>query len=132
MTDESREPTEILRLEGVSVSMSGRRVLEDVTFGLNAGEFTGLIGSNGAGKTTLLRVILGLVRPTSGRIASRRGTAWPKEPVGRVRAPESARSTRTCQFGLGTWSRSVWTGTGSGSRSLRKTATTQWTRCSRP
>ena len=53
---------------GVSVSLSGRQILENVTFSLNAGEFTGLIGSNGAGKTTLFRVILGLQRPSAGRV----------------------------------------------------------------
>jgi len=58
----------LLAVDGVSVSLSGREVLHDVTFGIEAGEFTGLIGSNGAGKTTLLRVILGLVAATSGRV----------------------------------------------------------------
>ena len=62
------ENEEILAVEGVSVELAGREVLHDVTFGIDAGEFTGLIGSNGAGKTTLLRVILGLVAPSGGRI----------------------------------------------------------------
>ena len=60
---------EILGLEHVSVSLSGRPILEDVTFSVSAGEFIGVIGTNGAGKTTLLRVILGLQRPSAGRIA---------------------------------------------------------------
>jgi len=63
-----REAHELLGVQGVSVSLSGRRILDDVTFGVRAGEFTGLIGSNGAGKTTLLRVILGLQRPSAGRV----------------------------------------------------------------
>jgi zinc/manganese transport system ATP-binding protein len=58
----------MLRLEDISVSLSGRPILNDVSFELQAGEFTGLIGSNGAGKTTLLRVILGLQKPGSGRV----------------------------------------------------------------
>jgi len=63
----------VLSVEGISVSLGGRQILDDVTFGVAAGEFTGLIGSNGAGKTTLLRVILGLQTPTAGlvRIAGR-------------------------------------------------------------
>jgi len=59
---------EILRVDGVSVSLSGREILDDVSFAVRPGEFIGLIGSNGAGKTTLLRVILGLQRPTRGRV----------------------------------------------------------------
>lgn len=59
---------ETLAVVGVSVTLSGRPVLESVSFTVGPGEFTGLIGSNGAGKTTLLRVILGLQRPTEGRV----------------------------------------------------------------
>jgi zinc/manganese transport system ATP-binding protein len=58
----------ILRVEGVSVRLSGREILKDVSFHIRRGEFTGLIGSNGAGKTTLLRVILGLESPGTGRV----------------------------------------------------------------
>ena len=41
-------------------------VLQKVHFGLEVGDFVGLVGPNGAGKTTLLRGLLGLVRPQSG------------------------------------------------------------------
>jgi zinc/manganese transport system ATP-binding protein len=58
----------LLVVEGVSVSFSGRQILDDVSFSVGAGQFTGLIGSNGAGKTTLMRVILGLERPGAGRV----------------------------------------------------------------
>ena len=58
----------ILRVDQIGVSLAGRRVLNGVSFTLGAGDFTGLIGPNGAGKTTLLRVILGLQRPTDGRV----------------------------------------------------------------
>lgn len=61
-------PEEILRVEAVRVVLSGRLILDDVSFTCLGGEFVGLIGSNGAGKTTLMRVILGLVRPAAGRI----------------------------------------------------------------
>jgi zinc/manganese transport system ATP-binding protein len=61
-------PAPVLEARGVGVWLSGRRILHDVSFAVQPGEFIGLIGSNGAGKTTLLRVILGLQRPTSGSI----------------------------------------------------------------
>jgi zinc/manganese transport system ATP-binding protein len=57
-----------LAIDGISVRLGGRDVLRDVSFTIEAGEFTGLIGSNGAGKTTLLRVILGLQAPSSGTV----------------------------------------------------------------
>ena len=60
--------TDLLRLDGIGVSLGGREVLSDVSFTIRKGEFTGLIGPNGAGKTTLLRVILGLQEPSSGRV----------------------------------------------------------------
>jgi zinc/manganese transport system ATP-binding protein len=59
---------EILRVEGITVRLSGREVLRDVSFAIRPGEFTGLIGSNGAGKTTLFRVILGLQAPSAGTV----------------------------------------------------------------
>jgi zinc/manganese transport system ATP-binding protein len=61
-------PALVLDVSGVGVSLSGRRILHDVSFSIEPGEFVGLIGSNGAGKTTLLRVILGLQNATSGTV----------------------------------------------------------------
>ena len=42
------------------------KAVDDVTFRVGAGEVYGLLGPNGAGKTTTIRMILGLLRPTSG------------------------------------------------------------------
>jgi zinc/manganese transport system ATP-binding protein len=65
---DARSPEEILSVSGVRVRLGGREVLDDVGFGIRAGEFTGLIGANGAGKTTLFRVILGLQTPSAGGV----------------------------------------------------------------
>lgn len=45
--------------------------VKDVSFELRRGECIGLIGHNGAGKTTLLKMLNGLIKPNSGRIAIR-------------------------------------------------------------
>ncbi len=50
----------VLAVRRLSVALAGRPVLREISFTIEPGEFTGLIGSNGAGKTTLLRAILGL------------------------------------------------------------------------
>ncbi len=57
-----------LEVGDLTVSFAGRVVLDDVSFTMRRGEFTGLIGSNGTGKTTLLRAILGLQAPSAGSI----------------------------------------------------------------
>ena len=59
---------EVLALQGVSVTLSGREILHGIDFTLASGEFCGLIGANGSGKTTLLRSILGFIKPTHGHI----------------------------------------------------------------
>ncbi len=59
---------EILSVEGVSVRLGARDVLRDVSFEIQPGELTGLIGSNGSGKTTLFRTILGLQSASAGRV----------------------------------------------------------------
>jgi zinc/manganese transport system ATP-binding protein len=58
----------ILEVREVEVRLSGRTILDRVSFNIAPGEFTGLIGSNGAGKTTLFRTILGLQAASTGGI----------------------------------------------------------------
>lgn len=60
--------TPAIELEGVSFAFNGSPVLEHVDLSLEPLDFTALIGPNGGGKTTLLKIILGLVRPRSGRV----------------------------------------------------------------
>jgi ABC-type Mn2+/Zn2+ transport system ATPase subunit len=50
------------------VELGGRRVLEDVSLSIEAGEFVCIFGPNGGGKTTLLKATLGLVPPAAGTL----------------------------------------------------------------
>jgi len=58
----------VLSVENLTLDLSGRRILRDVSFTVAHGEFLGLIGPNGGGKTSLLRVLLGILKPSSGRV----------------------------------------------------------------
>ena len=55
-------------LDGVTVELGGRAVVDDVSATVERGEWVALIGPNGAGKTTLLRAIAGLL-PHDGRVS---------------------------------------------------------------
>ncbi|OFN76209.1 MULTISPECIES: anchored repeat-type ABC transporter ATP-binding subunit [unclassified Corynebacterium] len=57
----------LISVKDLSVSLSGRRVIDAASLSVHPGEFIGLLGPNGAGKTTLMRAILGLV-PFTGTI----------------------------------------------------------------
>jgi iron complex transport system ATP-binding protein len=59
--------TAFLSAQGVSVRLSGRPVLSDLSLALSPGHLVALVGPNGAGKTTLLRALAGLV-PSDGAI----------------------------------------------------------------
>ena len=59
---------DILQVDQISFSYNGLTVLSDVRFGVEKGDFLGLIGPNGSGKTTLLKLIDGLLQPDRGSI----------------------------------------------------------------
>jgi len=61
------EPTSLLRIDGLTKKYPGVTALDDLTFELPRG-LVGLVGANGAGKTTLFRLLLGISKPTEGRI----------------------------------------------------------------
>jgi len=58
----------ILRAENLMKSYSGKRVVKDISLQLKQGEIVGLLGPNGAGKTTSFYMIVGLIKPNSGKI----------------------------------------------------------------
>ena len=58
----------LLRAERLSKSYAARRVVDDVSIEVHAGEVVGLLGPNGAGKTTTFYMIVGLTRPDAGTV----------------------------------------------------------------
>ena len=55
-------------VDNLAFSYKDKNVLSNVSFSLKEGDFISLIGRNGSGKTTLLRLLLGFLKPESGRI----------------------------------------------------------------
>ena len=57
-----------LTLTGLEAGYGAVRVLHDVSLRVGAGETVALLGTNGNGKSTLMKCVLGMVRPSAGRI----------------------------------------------------------------
>lgn len=60
--------SEVVVLEKVTVDYGPYRALNDVNLTVHENDRLAVIGPNGGGKTTLLKVILGLIRPSSGKV----------------------------------------------------------------
>jgi branched-chain amino acid transport system ATP-binding protein len=59
-----------IRIENIHAAYGAVRVIEDVSMTVNAGETVVLLGTNGNGKSTLIKCIMGMVRPSAGRIVA--------------------------------------------------------------
>jgi ABC-2 type transport system ATP-binding protein len=73
----------MLAADGLVKTYGHRRVLDEFTLHVAAGEIAGLVGPNGAGKTTFIEIVTGLIRPDTGRVT-----------VGDVNAVKQPRSAR--------------------------------------
>ncbi len=62
------ETPQAVALEGVSAGYGTQQALRDVSLDVREGDFVAVLGPNGAGKTTLCKLMMGLVRPTAGRV----------------------------------------------------------------
>jgi lipopolysaccharide export system ATP-binding protein len=58
-----------LAAKGLRKAYRGRWVVDDITLDISPGEIVGLLGPNGAGKTTTFYMMVGLVRPDSGKVS---------------------------------------------------------------
>ena len=73
----------IMRVDHVSVSFGDRKILDDLSFSMEEGNFTRICGPSGCGKTTIMSVLAGYLAPQSGsclfdgsRSAGPARTAW--------------------------------------------------------
>jgi len=57
-----------LHIENLSAGYGAVRVLDDVSITVAAGETVALLGTNGNGKSTLMKCVMGMVRPSAGRV----------------------------------------------------------------
>ena len=58
----------ILKCENLVLGYEGTKIVENLSFSLEAGEYLYILGENGSGKSTLMKTILGLKNPMSGSI----------------------------------------------------------------
>ena len=70
----------VLRVDSIVTRFGGQVVHDGVSFSVQRGEVLALIGGSGSGKSVLLREIIGLQRPTAGRIELLGTDIWRAEP----------------------------------------------------
>lgn len=70
---ETADSNEAVRLEGFSLELQGRMVLNELSVGFTAGQSSALVGPMGAGKSALLRVVVGL-EGFMGKVSKRQGS----------------------------------------------------------
>ena len=59
---------ELLKVDNITTGYEDNKILTDISFSVNKGEFLGIIGKNGAGKSTLLKALRGFLPVKQGSI----------------------------------------------------------------
>jgi len=58
----------MIKLKNIGMSFRGKQILHDINLAVNQGETMVVIGPSGSGKSTILRMIIGLLKPTTGEV----------------------------------------------------------------
>lgn len=66
--DDADESTPEVTSAAQKVTVTGRKILDDVTWLIGPGDRFGIVGANGAGKSTLLKILDGTITPTAGHV----------------------------------------------------------------
>ncbi|HHU08151.1 MAG TPA: ABC transporter ATP-binding protein [Clostridiaceae bacterium] len=66
----------LIRCEDLSFGYDARRVVGDLNFSINQGDYLAIVGENGSGKTTLLKGLLNLIKPLSGQVIMGQGLEY--------------------------------------------------------
>ena len=74
----------VLEVRDLTVSRSGKVIIDDVDLTVQKGEFVGIVGPNGSGKSTLLLAILGILKPKKGDVRIYGATPLSKKLDGKI------------------------------------------------
>lgn len=77
-------PNQIVEMIDLCFSYSGKEVLHGIDLAINEGDFVAVVGPNGGGKTTLLKLVIGLLKPTRGRVRLAGGKPGGKGQVTKI------------------------------------------------
>ncbi|MDG2176587.1 MAG: zinc ABC transporter ATP-binding protein ZnuC [Gammaproteobacteria bacterium] len=63
----------LINADNISLEIDQRQILNNISLQINAEQIVTLIGPNGAGKTSLVKIALGLIKPTTGSVETKKG-----------------------------------------------------------
>ncbi len=89
-----------LRVENISWSVDGKKIVDDVSLEINDNEFVGIVGPNGSGKSSLLRCIYRVNRPLAGTIFLNNKNIWKMNPKDLAKEAASVIQETSEQFEL--------------------------------
>src|SRR5438874_372762 len=68
LMEQASDQKPLITLDNVAMTFASQRVLDGIVLAIPRGQTLAIIGESGCGKTVLLKLIIGLLRPTSGKV----------------------------------------------------------------